>query len=87
MSDWEMLSDLGNQKVDEIVQRAEQEKLSWPLVWKELYLLHRKPGLNLAMDEEVCRKVYKYLGFTSPYYFYGLTVNNTTLFDVFPELA
>lgn len=86
MSNWEMLSDIGNQKVDDIVQRAEQEKLSWPEVWKELYLLHRNPGFILAMDPEVCRKVYKYFGFTSPYYFYGLNVNGTTLFDVFPDL-
>ena len=84
---WNMCSDEGNELVAEIVERAEEENLSWPEVWKRLYLLHKRKGFLSAMDRDVTEKVYNHLGFTSPFYFYGLTVNNTTLFDVFPELA
>ena len=83
---WLMYSDLGNQEVEEIVDRAKRENLTWPQVWKELYLLHFKPGFLLAIEREVTERVYNYLGFSTPFYFYGLTVNNKTLFDIFPEL-
>ena len=86
MIDWDMLSDQGNREVAQIVARAEQESLTWPEVWRELYLLHFKPGFGLAMDQEVCTKVYNFLGFRSPYYFYGIKEHGTTLFDVFPDL-
>jgi len=85
--EWQMLSDKGNQLVDEIVSTARKEKLSWPHVWKNLYLLHQTHGFSEAMDKEVTRLVYSRLGYRTPFYFYGLTVNGKTLFDVFPELG
>ncbi len=85
-NDWSMLSVEGNKQVNQIVKRAKKEHLTWPQVYKELWMLHNKTGFYEAMDSEVCKEVYKKLNFKSPYYFYGITVNGKTLFDMFPEL-
>jgi hypothetical protein len=84
--DWEMLSDQGNKKVNQIVNRAKRQKLSWPQVFKELWILHNESGFVEAMDKEVTKKIYKNLNFKTPFYFYGVNTNGKTLFDVFPEL-
>lgn len=84
--EWSMLSDTGNRQVDQIVKQAKRKNLRWPDVFKELWILHNKVGFYEAMDREVCERVYKELNFNTPYYFYGITVNGKTLFDVFPEL-
>lgn len=86
ISNWLMFSDEGNRQIDQIVKRANKQKLTWPEVFKELWLLHKQPAFYEAMDQEVARGVYENLKYTSPYYFYGLTVNGKTLFDVFPDL-
>lgn len=86
IADWSMFSDEGNKQVDRIVKKAKKKELHWPEVWKELYLLHNKVGFSEAMDEEVVRSVYENLDMKTPYYFYGITLNGKTLFDVFPEL-
>ena len=86
ISNWSMFSDEGNKQVSQIVKSAKQKKWSWPEVFKQLWILHNKDGFYEAMDREVVEGVYKTLNFTSPYYFYGITVNGKTLFDVFPEL-
>lgn len=86
IANWSMFSDEGNRQVDQIVKKAKRKKLTWPEVYKELWLLHRNIGFGEAMDSDVLEEVYKKLKFNSPYYFYGITLNGKTLFDVFPDL-
>lgn len=85
-ADWNMLSIDGNNRVNDIVINAKDKGLTWPEVYKDLWLLHKLPGFILAMDPEVTRTVYSYLKFNTPFYFYGLSINGKTLFNIFPEL-
>lgn len=84
--DWGMSTDQGNENINQIVIRAKRQKMTWPQVYKEIWILHTKPGFYEAMDKEVTENVYKKLNFKTPFYFYGITTNGKTLFDVFPEL-
>lgn len=58
-----MFSDKGNMIIANLVDRAREQNMTWPEVYKELVRLSELPDTGEATDTEVREYVYSKLGF------------------------
>jgi hypothetical protein len=61
--DYQMYTDKGNRIIENLVDRARAENMTWPEVYRELARLSSMPGLGEATDTAVRECVFYSLGF------------------------
>jgi CobQ-like glutamine amidotransferase family enzyme len=60
---YSMYTDRGNMMVANLVDRAREQNMTWPEVYKELVRLSELPNLGEATDTDVRESVFYKLGF------------------------